>query len=100
MAESTLLGDWTSQYAGSTLNLSGFNLNFEDSFNVFSIGTSNAAANSAQWFAPVRPTFGSATFVGPTAAVSPYSVTNGALTISMEQVNGAWQSGHIQSVNI
>ncbi len=96
MADSTLLGDWTKQYAGSQLDLTGYRLSFEDNFNAMSVGTS---WGSGPWYAPVRPTFGGATFVSPDAPTDPFSVANGELTISMEQVDGQWQSGHMQSVN-
>jgi Ca2+-binding RTX toxin-like protein len=99
MIESTLLGDWTEQYAGSRLDLSGYHLNFEDNFSTMSVGTANADPSTAKWFSPVGANFGAATFVGPTAAVNPYTVANGALTLSMQQANGAWQSGEIQSIN-
>jgi Ca2+-binding RTX toxin-like protein len=99
MTGSTLLGDWTYSHADSQLDLSGFHLNFADNFNTLSVGGSNANTGAASWFAPVRPTFGGATFLGPDSPASPFSVADGALTIRMEQVNGQWQSGHMQSVN-
>ncbi|HEY3697180.1 family 16 glycosylhydrolase [Phenylobacterium sp.] len=64
-----------------------------------SVGVSNAGVDAADWYAPVRSTFGSATFVSPTSTVNPFSVADGALTISMQQVGGRWQSGHMQTVN-
>ncbi|HEY3697197.1 family 16 glycosylhydrolase, partial [Phenylobacterium sp.] len=99
MTESTLLGDWTGQYAGSRLDLSAYHLNFEDNFTTLDVGTPGASPATATWFAPVGATFGSATFVSPAATVNPFSVADGALTISMQQVDGAWQSGRMQSVN-
>src|SRR5687768_6919097 len=99
MADSLLLGDWSKQHAGTQLDLSGYRLTFEDNFDVNSVGTSAAAASSAKWFAPVRTPFGAATFVSPDSAVNPFSVSSGALTITMEQVAGSWQSGHMQSIN-
>jgi hypothetical protein len=96
---STILGDWSTQYAGSTLDLTGYNLNFEDRFNGSTIGSSTASASAYNWFAPVRPTFGAATFAGPGSAVNPFSFGAGGLNIAMQQVNGAWQSGYIQSMN-
>src|SRR5690242_7085708 len=99
MASSTISGDWTEQYAGSQADLSRLNLVFDDEFNAPSVGVSNSSTDSADWFAPVRPTFGSATFVSPAAAVNPFTLADGALTISMQQVNGQWQTGHMQTVN-
>jgi Ca2+-binding RTX toxin-like protein/beta-glucanase (GH16 family) len=99
VAESTLLGDWTEQYAGSPLDLSGYHLNFEDNFSTMSVGTANADPSTARWFSPVGANFGAATFVGPDAAVNPFTVADGALTLSMQQANGAWQSGEIQTIN-
>jgi Ca2+-binding RTX toxin-like protein len=99
MSDSLALGDWTDQLAGSHLDLTGFHLNFEDSFDIMSVGSSGASPEGATWFAPVRPTFGGAAFVGPDGPVSPFSVADGALTIRMQQVDGGWQSGHMQSIN-
>jgi beta-glucanase (GH16 family) len=99
MASSTVSGDWTEQYAGSQVDLGHLDLVFADEFNAPSVGASNVSPDAADWFAPVRPTFGSAAFVGPDAPVSPFTVAGGALTISMQQVGGRWQSGHMQSVN-
>jgi beta-glucanase (GH16 family) len=96
---STILGDWTTQYAGSKLDLTGYNLNFDDEFTTNSVGASGASASSYNWFAPVRPTFGSATFVGPDAGTSPFSVNSSGLNIAMQQVNGSWQSGYMQTMN-
>jgi Ca2+-binding RTX toxin-like protein len=91
-----LLGDWTSALAGSKLDLSGYVLSFEDNFDAMTVVPNTG---DGDWYAPVRPTYGAATFVGPTAAVNPFSVSDGALTIRMEQVDGRWQSGHMQTVN-
>jgi Ca2+-binding RTX toxin-like protein len=95
----TILGSWTSAYAGSKLDLTGYHLNFEDNFNALSVGGSTAAPDTATWFASVHAPFGSATFATPSSPVSPYSVSNSALTIEMSQVNGQWQSGYMQTVN-
>jgi Ca2+-binding RTX toxin-like protein len=99
MADSTLLGDWTEQYAGRPLNLAGYHLNFDTGFDTLSVGASAASPDASSWFAPVRPTFGAAAFQGPTAAVSPFSVSGGALTIEMSQVGGQWQTGYMQTLN-
>jgi beta-glucanase (GH16 family) len=96
---STILGDWTTQYAAAKLDLAGYNLNFDDEFTTNTIGTSGASAASYNWFAPVHPTFGSATFVGPDAATPPFSVSSSGLNIAMQQVNGAWQTGYMQTMN-
>ena len=99
MAESIIQGNWTTQYAGTPLDLTGFNLNFDDEFNTNSVGGNTGDPTVDNWFAPQRPTFGAATFVAPDSAVDPFSTANGDLTITMQQVDGSWQSGNMQTVN-
>ncbi|RWI29560.1 family 16 glycosylhydrolase [Mesorhizobium sp.] len=96
MAAITLPGDWTGQYKGSTLNLSGFKLSFSDEFNTLDVVPNNG---TGKWFAPVHAPYGAATFMSPVGATNPFSVSDGKLTITMKQVDGAWQSGTMQTVN-
>ncbi len=96
MAETTLPGDWTEQFAGSKLNLSDFKLSFSDDFNSLDVVPNNG---EGKWFAPARAGFGAAKFMAPTGASNPFSVSNGQLTINMKKVDGAWQSGTMQTVN-
>jgi len=96
MAETTLPGDWTEQFAGSKLNLSDFRLSFSDDFNSLDVVPNNG---EGKWFAPARAGFGAAKFMAPTGASNPFSVSNGHLTINMKKVDGAWQSGSMQTVN-
>jgi beta-glucanase (GH16 family) len=99
VANSPLLGEWTSSFAGSKLDLSSLRLSFEDNFNTLSVAGPNGSPTTASWFAPVHSNFGSAAFQAPTAAVNPFSVSDGALTIEMAQVGGQWQTGYMQSLN-
>ena len=99
MATSTLLGQWTTAYAGTPLNLNGYQLAFQDNFNTLSVGVGGASPTTAQWFAPVHAPFGAAAFQAPTAAVNPFSAADGALTIEMSNVGGQWQSGTMQTLN-
>ena len=97
MAQGAVPGDWTEQYVGSPLDLTGYQLTFADEFNTLDV-TSNRG--TGPWYAPVNPGYGSAKFIGPEASNSPFSVANGKLTISMtQQPDGTWQSGTMQTAN-
>src|SRR5215475_2566546 len=96
MTVSAVPGDWTAQYAGSRLDLSTFRLSFSDEFDSQSVVPNGGTGT---WYAPVHAPFGAATFMSPDGASSPYSVADGHLTISMTEVDGAWQSGTMQTVN-
>ncbi|MER8441395.1 family 16 glycosylhydrolase [Mesorhizobium sp. M1312] len=96
MAAIALPGDWTEQYKGSELNLSGFKLSFSDEFNTLDVVPNNG---TGKWFAPVHAPYGAATFMSPVGATNPFSVSDGQLTITMKQVDGVWQSGTMQTVN-
>ncbi|TIU27342.1 MAG: glycosyl hydrolase family protein, partial [Mesorhizobium sp.] len=96
MAAIALPGDWTGQYKGSELNLSGFKLSFSDEFNTLDVVPNNG---TGKWFAPVHAPYGAATFMSPVGATNPFSVSDGQLTITMKQVDGVWQSGTMQTVN-
>ncbi|MER9132221.1 family 16 glycosylhydrolase [Mesorhizobium sp. M0768] len=96
MAAIALPGDWTEQYKGSKLNLSGFKLSFSDEFNTLDVVPNNG---TGKWFAPVHAPYGAATFMSPVGATNPFSVSDGKLTITMKQVDGVWQSGTMQTVN-
>ncbi|MER9876347.1 family 16 glycosylhydrolase [Mesorhizobium sp. M0195] len=96
MAATDLPGDWTGQYKGSKLNLSGFKLSFSDEFNTLDVVPNNG---TGKWFAPVHSPYGAATFMSPVGATNPFSVSDGKLTITMKQAGGVWQSGTMQTVN-
>lgn len=49
------------------------------------------------WYSPVRPTIGAARFASPLEINSPFTLTSEGLRIRCEQVNGAWQTGHMQT---
>ncbi|MER9924784.1 family 16 glycosylhydrolase, partial [Mesorhizobium sp. M0048] len=96
MAATDLPGDWTGQYKGSKLNLSGFKLSFSDEFNTLDVVPNNGIG---KWFAPVHAPAGAAKYMPPVGETNPFSVSDGLLTITMKQVDGAWQSGTMQTVN-
>ncbi len=90
------INEWTKQYAGTSLDLSGYRIAFNDPFDTFSIAPSGTAT---RWYSGATYDFGASTFVDSVGEDGPFKVANGNLTIKMEKVNGQWQSGAIQSVN-
>src|SRR3712207_8735691 len=92
------VGTWTTQNAGSSLNLDGYVSTFTDEFNDMSIA---AGGTSTRWYSDSLFDFGGggATFVDDTGPNGPFSVSGGYLTITMEHKNGRWESGGIQTVN-
>jgi hypothetical protein len=96
---------WNNQNFGSQLNLTGYSLAFDDNFNTMDIVSEHISTTNNKWFAPVHPMPRSVVnYIDPDprfsgTPVNPFSVANGALTIRMEQVNGQWQSGTMQSTD-
>ncbi len=91
-----------------SLNLSGYKLTFDDEFNSLSVSQTGAgttyADTRAEWRingATADIGFGSTSFVDPASGYNPFSVQNGALTITAipkqasSATPGAWQSGLI-----
>lgn len=87
---------WTEEFAGTKLDLSGYSLTFADDFNAMSISTGK---QSATWYSGVHADFGAAGFARGANGLSPFSVSDGALHVTMQNVNGTWQSGQLQTVD-
>lgn len=108
-----LVGYWkntalSEQYKGTTLNLAGWQLVFEDEFNTHTV--TNEVQGKGNWFAPVH----GAPCGAATAVIPPYNandatvgtegtpatyIQNGStMTIRMQNSNG-WKSGAFCSVN-
>jgi Ca2+-binding RTX toxin-like protein len=87
---------WTEDFKGTKLDLSGYKLTFDDEFNSLSIANGKTAGN---WYSGVHTDFGVASFARGASALAPFSVSNGVLDIRMQQVNGKWQTGLLQSVD-
>lgn len=94
------------------VNLTGYKLTFDDEFNTFSVsptgvGTDWASIRSgSQTSAYVDGGFGASAFVDPASGINPFSLANGALTITERNVGydpasvygqNSWASGLIQS---
>lgn len=88
---------WTNQYAGSSLNLSTYNISFQDEFDTLSVAPDGKT--QATWYSGVHSPFGVASFTSGATPYDPFSVADGALHIKMQQIDGKWQSGILQSVN-
>lgn len=87
---------WTEELAGTKLDLSGYKLTFNDEFDSLSISNGKTPA---KWYSGVHSDFGMAKFARGAASASPFSVADGVLNIRMEQKNGVWQSGLLQTVD-
>ncbi|MET0238385.1 MAG: family 16 glycosylhydrolase [Sphingobium sp.] len=87
---------WINKNYGASLDLSGYEVTFNDDFNSLDLGTSSSPG---KWYSGVHTDFGETVFGrGETAAV-PFSVSDGILNIQMKQVNGQWQSGLLQTTD-
>ncbi len=83
---------------GPALNTSNLALTFDSTFSApDALSHISASGGPGPWFAPVHTNFGSAAFVPPTHIPSPFSIVDGKLRIRCEQVNGVWQTGHMQT---
>ncbi|HVZ30371.1 MAG TPA: glycoside hydrolase family 16 protein [Asticcacaulis sp.] len=88
---------WT-KAIGPALNTSNLALTFDSTFSApDALSHISASGGPGPWFGPVHASFGAATFVAPTHIPSPFSIVDGKLRIRCEQVNGAWQTGHMQT---
>lgn len=89
---------WTEAYKGTALNMAGLSQTHDSTFNgPAALATITATGGAGPWFSPVRSRVGFADYVSPDAPVSPFVIDNGVLRIRMEQVNGVWQTGHMQT---
>jgi len=88
---------WT-KGAGPAIDMSGLISTFDTTFTAGAdLSKITVTGAGGPWFSPVRPTIGSARFASPLEAVSPFALTPEGLRIRCEQVNGAWQTGHMQT---
>ncbi|MEE4450764.1 family 16 glycosylhydrolase [Novosphingobium resinovorum] len=87
---------WTEELAGTKLDLSGYKLTFNDEFDTLSITNGKTPG---KWYSGVHTDFGLAKFARGTSSLSPFSVADGVLNIRMQQKDGVWQSGLLQSVD-
>lgn len=83
----------------SPLDLSGYQLVFEDHFTQFTIG--DEATGKGPWWSPVHPAAtGSARTARVTDAPPPFSQSGSELTVRMQQTSEGWSSGVFSSVNL
>lgn len=87
---------WTEEFSGTKLDLSGYKMTFNDEFDSLSIANGK---NPGKWYSGVHSDFGTAKFARGGTGLEPFSVADGALNIRMEQKNGVWQTGLLQSVD-
>lgn len=87
---------WTEQYAGTALDLTGYDLAFNDDFNLDSI---TASAGAGPWYAPVHASYGSI-FDTPSPSNQTYSVSNGVLVIRASKKSDGWHGGNVETVNL
>ncbi len=94
---------YTRRYSGTAYDPADFpTLAFSDDFTSYSLADSDTGlpGRSAKWFGTGHTTFGFATFVKPSEAPhDTYAIDAGKLRIRMQQVDGAWTSGCLSSVN-
>ena len=89
---------WDDSHKGHPLDLTGYRKTFDDDFD--SLTTITDGAGAGPWYAPARPDTSLAHFLSPSQTPVTFSIdTPGVLTITMQNVNGSWYSGHIQTVN-
>jgi beta-glucanase (GH16 family) len=90
---------WDDSHQGRPLDLKGYTKTFEDNFELLSTIT-DGASGSGPWYAPARPDTSLAHFLSPSQTPVTFSIdTPGVLTITMQEANTSWYSGHIQTVN-
>lgn len=86
--------------AGMALDLTGFNVTFEDDFNRMSV---TDGEGSGPWYSPVHSDFGVSKFVGPREGQGPVFVKDGNLVIQMYREKRGkkerWISSNVQTVN-
>lgn len=92
---------WTTQYAGTELNMAGLTpTHVSDFTNPSALATITQNGGPGLWGAPVRATVGSAPFKGPSDTRSPFAFAENALRIRMEFFNGDFQTGHMQTASL
>jgi len=83
---------------GPALNMAGLVQTFDTTFATANdLRKITVAGGGGPWYAPVHADYGSAHFASPLDKVSPFSIVDGKLRVRCEQVNGKWQSGHMQT---
>ncbi|WP_443750160.1 glycoside hydrolase family 16 protein [Asticcacaulis solisilvae] len=88
---------WT-EAIGPALDLTGFIKTFDSGFSVpDSLRQITVNGAGGPWYAPIHATSGAARFASPLEKVSPFAIVNRSLRIRCEQVDGAWQTGHMQT---
>jgi beta-glucanase (GH16 family) len=86
---------WSTQYVGTALDLTAYDLAFSDDFNSDSV---TADAGPGPWYAPVHASFGSI-FDTPGPSNQTYVVSNGVLTIRATKSSDGWHGGNVETVN-
>ena len=88
---------WT-KAIGAALNGTGFTQTFETTCATQdALRKITVAGAGGPWYAPIHATSGAARFASPLDPVSPFAIVDGKLRIRAEQVNGVWQTGHMQT---
>jgi len=87
---------WSEEYAGTALDLSGYDLSLSDEFDADSVTPDSGAG---PWYAPVHASYGAAKFDVPGANNQTYSISNGVLTIRATKDTDGWHGGNIETVN-
>lgn len=88
---------WT-KGVGPALNTTGLVKTFDSTFATANdLRKITVAGAGGPWYAPIHTDYGSAHFASPLDPVSPFAIVDGKLRIRCEQVNGKWQTGHMQT---
>ena len=91
--------EWDGSHKGRLLDLTRYTKTFDEAFDSLTTIT-DGATGAGPWYAPARPDTSLAHFLSPSQTPVTFSIdTPGVLTITMQNVNGSWYSGHIQTVN-
>jgi Ca2+-binding RTX toxin-like protein len=88
--------NWTEDFSGNSLDLTGYTITFRDEFDSLSISNGRGEAN---WYSGIHTDFGLARFARGDDYLEPFSVSDGVLNIRMDNENGKWESGLLQTVN-
>jgi len=91
---------WT-KGIGPALNMTGLVQTFDSTF-ATADDLRKITVNGAggPWYAPIHATSGAARFASPMDPVSPFAIADGHLRIRCEQVDGVWQTGHMQTCDL
>ena len=88
---------WT-EAIGPALDISRFAKTFDTGFSSpDSLRQVTVNGAGGPWYAPIHATSGAARFASPLDKVSPFAIVDRSLRIRCEQVDGAWQTGHMQT---